>query len=110
MAFKTLTLSALFTLATSVSAVTTPACYNHPGPLQRTGDYSFASLSFCNDICRKSGNPIAGAMGGNQCWCGFARPSLDSRIPVTSCDVMCNGFPAENCMLSLPSFVYLPVF
>lgn len=95
MHFSTLSLAAL--LAVGASAVSAPTCYNHPGKLQRTGDYKFANLNLCEGECRSIGLPIAAAMGGNQCWCGEAMPPEENHVPQKSCDTPCNGWASENC-------------
>lgn len=97
MFFKSLTsitLASLLALATARE----PACFNHPGPLQRTGGNKHVSIESCTGICREANYIIAGAMGGNQCWCGNAIPEQSNQIPATSCDVTCNGAKDEKCM------------
>ncbi|RJE19095.1 WSC domain protein [Aspergillus sclerotialis] len=96
MFFKSLTSLTLASLL-ALSTAKEHACFNHPGPLQRTGDYKQTSIEVCTAICKEADYIIAGATGGNQCWCGNAIPEQSNQIPATSCDVPCNGAKDEKC-------------
>lgn len=97
MHFNTLTLAAILA-ATASALAPTPTCYNHPGPLQRFEGYDVVSLEQCSQICQSQSMPIAGAMNGNECWCGKAIPAPENIVPGNSCDSPCVGTPGEMCM------------
>ncbi|KAF2400778.1 hypothetical protein EJ06DRAFT_521476 [Trichodelitschia bisporula] len=55
---------------------------------------TFQSNGLCHDKCQNDGWALA-VVQDKSCWCSNYIPA--DQHPITSCDLSCPGFPAENC-------------
>lgn len=72
-------------------------CYNNPGSLEPQVTYPYESPGYCQQLCWKSGHPIAALTGGNQCYCGTETPDSSYQVDEGSCNLACAGYAMVNC-------------
>ena len=77
-------------------------CYSSVDPpLEDYGTLEYASHGSCRELCKDEEKmPVMALWGGSTCYCGKFLPSEDDKVDDKMCDMDCQGYPDETCMLS----------
>ncbi|KAF9891194.1 hypothetical protein FE257_004758 [Aspergillus nanangensis] len=88
----------IFAVALSpVAAQKYEGCFGTPGSLESQGVYPYQSPGYCEKECTNQGSSVMGLTGGDACYCGNELPPKASAKPDSKCNVMCAGWPVDNC-------------
>lgn len=84
--------------APTLNVIVVQGCFSSGGELVYQSTELFNSKSKCgNDICLALGKPVAGTMGGNQCFCGDKYPPKSALVDDSECNVGCTGYDQQAC-------------
>lgn len=84
--------------APTLGAQIVQGCFASKGELVFKGTPEFNSKSSCaKDTCKALGLPVAGTMGGNQCYCGDKYPPKAALTNDSDCNVGCTGYDQQAC-------------
>ena len=91
--------SSIFTAAvlfgSAMAAVQEVGCYKSSTGTTFKDSKVFNSEGVCSNVCEGYG---AFAMQAQKCYCGDMTPPDSDKVDVSSCDLLCSGFPTDKCM------------
>lgn len=80
---------------------TEQGCYSSSGDLKKKATLTYNTISNCSNLCIPDGYPVAGSMGGLECWCGYTYPPEEDYEPDGKhCHSGCGGYDWDACELS----------
>ena len=99
---STAAILASFLASANADAATPKGCYSSVDPpLENYGNLEYASHGTCREICKNENKmPVMALRRGTTCYCGKLLPSEDDKVDDELCDMACQGYPDETCMLS----------
>ncbi|KAJ4118888.1 hypothetical protein NW768_010627 [Fusarium equiseti] len=76
--------------------VTWHGCWNKAPTALYKGYFKFNTIKGCTAFCRRNSFAVA-AVQDHYCTCGDSYPAHEHRIPESSCNIPCPGFPYATC-------------
>ncbi|KAJ5372656.1 hypothetical protein N7517_004662 [Penicillium concentricum] len=81
----------------SASSTANMGCYSEIESFKSQGPYTFQSVGNCEMQCAKNDFKVVALSAGNMCYCGNKVPSDSAKIADDKCDMLCAGWPEDNC-------------
>lgn len=82
----------------TLGAAAVQGCFSSKGDLVFNSTQLYNSKSKCAlDICAAMGKPVAGTMGGDECYCGDEYPPKSTLANDTDCNIGCSGYDLQAC-------------